>query len=59
MWRRDEDINGYCHIVEETLPAFEWAAVLPSLNRFVRLPFISKLVMPTSADKTGVGMLMG
>lgn len=56
---RNEDINGYCHIVEQTLPAFELAAVLPTLNRFVRLPIVRKLVMPTAEDKSGVGMLMG
>ena len=56
---KNEDINGYCHVVEEALPAFEWAAALPFINRIVRLPFINKLIMPSAEDKTGVGMIMG
>ncbi|KAF4556516.1 Cytochrome P450-like protein 48 [Elsinoe fawcettii] len=56
---KNKDINGYCHVVEEALPAFEWAAVLPLINQIARLPYINKLVMPTAEDKTGVGMIMG
>jgi hypothetical protein len=56
---RNEDINGYCRVVEDALPAFEWAAALPAVNSFVRLPVINKLFMPSAEDKTGVGMIMG
>lgn len=35
----------------------EWAAALPVVNRLVRLLGIRKLVMPSSDDVSGVGML--
>ena len=56
---RNEDVNGYCHVVEKALPAFEWAAALPMVNQLVRLPGLNKLVMPSPEDKSGVGMIMG
>ncbi len=56
---RNEDVNGYCQVVEKALPAFEWAAALPMVNRLVRLPGLKKMVMPSPQDKSGVGMIMG
>ena len=56
---RNEDVNGYCHVVEQALPAFEWAAALPMVNQVVRLPGLKTLVMPSPSDKSGVGMIMG
>ena len=56
---RNEDVNGYCQVVEKALPAFEWAAALPMINQLVRLPVLKKMVMPSPQDKSGVGMIMG
>ncbi len=56
---RNEDVNGYCQVVEKALPAFEWAAALPMVNRLVRLPGLKKMVMPSPQDRSGVGMIMG
>ena len=55
----DADVHGYIATQLELIPIFEWFATLPILNRIVRIPFISKAVMPTPQDKTGVGRLMG
>ena len=55
---KDEDLNNYCQVGQKILPAFEWAAVLPAVNKFVRLPGIRSLVMPSTKDVTGVGMIM-
>lgn len=56
---RNEDVNGYCQVVEKALPAFEWAAALPMMNRLVRLPVLKKMIMPSPQDVSGVGMIMG
>ena len=56
---KNEDLNGYCHVVEKALPTFEWLSVLPLVNQLFKLPWLKKTMMPSPKDKTGVGMIMG
>ena len=55
----DGDQFQYLEIMSQALPRFEWISALPWLNRLLHSPIISRLVMPSSTDKTGVGHLMG
>ena len=55
----DEDVHGYLANQKAMLPVFEWFSTLPSLERFIRLKWISKVVMPRPTDRTGIGLLMG
>ena len=55
----DEDVHGYLANQKAMLPIFEWLSTLPSLERFIRLKWISKVVMPRPTDRTGIGLLMG
>ncbi|KAI9767075.1 MAG: hypothetical protein M1839_004632 [Geoglossum umbratile] len=56
---KDGDVHDYIKMQRLLLPVFEWFSTLPSLNRLIRVGWVSKLVMPTPEDKTGVGKLMG
>jgi len=56
---QDGDVHEYIETQRALLPVFEWFSTLPSLNRFIRIGWISKLAMPTPDDKTGLGRLMG
>ncbi|KAH0537755.1 hypothetical protein FGG08_005503 [Glutinoglossum americanum] len=56
---KDEDVHEYIKMQRALLPVFEWFSTLPSLNRLIRIGWISRLVMPSPEDKTGVGKLMG
>ncbi|KAL8708613.1 MAG: hypothetical protein Q9220_006549 [cf. Caloplaca sp. 1 TL-2023] len=55
----DGDQFEYLEIMSQALPRFEWVSCLTWLNRLLRNPIISRLVMPSPADKKGVGHLMG
>jgi cytochrome P450 len=55
---KDEDINHHFANEKVMLPVFEWLSTLPILERTIRIPWISKRVMPTTEDKTGTGLLM-
>ncbi|KAL4810657.1 cytochrome P450 [Aspergillus unguis] len=57
--KRNEDVHGYIENQTAMLPIFEWFSTLPILERIMRLPGISQLVMPTPSDKQGAGLLMG
>jgi hypothetical protein len=56
---QDGDVHDYIKTQTALLPVFEWFSTLPSLNRLIRIGWISRLVMPTPEDKTGLGELMG
>jgi hypothetical protein len=56
---QDGDVYDYIKTQRMLLPVFEWFSTLPSLNRITRIGWVSKLVMPSPEDKTGVGKLMG
>jgi hypothetical protein len=56
---QDGDVHDYIKMQRALLPVFEWFSTLPSLNRLIRIPWISRLAMPTPDDKTGLGRLMG
>ncbi|KAJ9648169.1 hypothetical protein H2199_001947 [Coniosporium tulheliwenetii] len=56
---QDADVHGYISTQLELIPIFEWFSTLPILDKIMRVPFISRMAMPTSEDKTGVGRLMG
>lgn len=56
---QDADVHGYIATQLKLIPVFEWLSTLPILDRIVRIPLISKLVMPTAEDKSGIGRLMG
>jgi len=55
---KDEDINNHFASEKVMLPVFEWLSTLPVIERTLRIPWISKRVMPTAEDKTGVGVLL-
>jgi hypothetical protein len=55
----DGDVHEYIKTQKALLPVFEWFSTLPSLNRLIRIGWISRLVMPTPEDKSGLGRLMG
>ncbi len=56
---KDGDVHEYIKTQRVLLPVFEWLSTLPILSRLIRIGWISRLVMPSSEDKTGVGKLMG
>jgi hypothetical protein len=56
---RDEDVHGYIASQIALLPFFELLSTLPILEKTLRIPLISKFVMPKPEDKTGAGLLMG
>jgi hypothetical protein len=56
---QDGDVHDYIKMQRALLPVFEWFSTLPSLNRLIRIGWISRLAMPTPNDKTGLGRLMG
>ncbi|KAL9614526.1 MAG: hypothetical protein Q9167_000976 [Letrouitia subvulpina] len=55
----DGDQFQYLETMAVALPRFEWVSVLPWLSSLIRTPVISKLIMPSPQDKSGVGHLMG
>ncbi len=55
----DGDVHEYIETQRALLPVFEWFSTLPSLNRIIRIGWISRLVMPTPDDNSGLGKLMG
>ncbi|KAL8724299.1 MAG: hypothetical protein Q9166_008030, partial [cf. Caloplaca sp. 2 TL-2023] len=55
----DGDQFEYLDTMSQALPAFGWVSCLTWLNRLLRNPIVSRLVMPTQEDKKGVGHLMG
>lgn len=55
----DGDQFQYLETMAVALPRFEWVSVLPWLSSLIRTPVISKFIMPSSQDKSGVGHLMG
>ena len=57
--KEDADIHGYIATQEALLPVFECFTTFPALARIIRIPWISKLAMPKSTDKTGLGYMMG
>ena len=56
---KDEDVYGYLSNQKQMLPIFEWLSTLPSLEKFLRTPWISRNIMPKKTDKTGIGLLFG
>ncbi len=56
---KDADINNHFADEKAMLPFFEWLSTLPILERTLRIPWISKRVMPTTDDKAGIGVLLG
>ena len=54
---KDEDINNHFADEKLMLPFMEWLSTLPILERTLRIPWISKRVMPTAEDKAGIGLL--
>jgi cytochrome P450 len=57
--KADHDIHGYITTQEQLIPIFEWLSALPFLSKIVRVPWISKLVMPKPTDATGMGYMLG
>jgi cytochrome P450 len=55
---KDQDINNHFAKEKLMLPFFEWLSTLPILERTLRIPWISKRVLPTAEDKVGIGLLM-
>ena len=55
----DGDLFQYLETMSGALPKFEWVSALPWLNSMLRTPILSRLVMPSPKDKSGVGHLMG
>lgn len=55
----DSDVHDYIKTQEGLLPVFEWFSTFPSLERLTRIGWVSRLVMPKTTDKKGVGRLMG
>jgi len=55
----DSDVHDYIKTQEALLPIFEWFATLPSLERLIRIQWISRLLMPKPTDEKGLGRLMG
>lgn len=55
----DSDVHDYLKIQSILFPIFECFSTLPSLERLIRFPPISKAVMPTAKDSKGLGHLMG
>ncbi len=56
---QDGDVHDYIKTQTALLPVFEWFSTLPSLNRLIRVGWISSLVLPTPNDMTGLRRLMG
>ena len=54
---KDEDINNHFADEKLMLPLMEWLSTLPFLEKTLRIPWISKRVMPTTEDKAGIGII--
>ncbi|KAF7503960.1 hypothetical protein GJ744_002985 [Endocarpon pusillum] len=55
----DSDVHDYIKTQKALLPLFEWFAMFPSLWRLTRIGWVSRLLMPKTTDKSGLGCLMG
>jgi hypothetical protein len=55
---KDKDINDHFAGEKLMLPFFELLSTLPILEKTLRIPWISKRVLPTPEDKTGIGLIM-
>ena len=54
----DSDVHDYIRTQEALYPVFEWFATFPSLERLTRIGWVSRLLMPKTTDKRGLGCLM-
>lgn len=57
--QHNEDLHGYIQNQTAMLPVFECFSTLPITEKIIRLPGISRLMMPTPKDTHGAGLLMG
>ncbi|KAH0550974.1 hypothetical protein GP486_007661 [Trichoglossum hirsutum] len=55
----DEDVHGYIDAIERMLLPSLWLQVFPSLVRLLAIPWIGRMVLPSSGDHIGVGKAMG
>jgi hypothetical protein len=55
----DEDIGEWCKSIETVMPTANMVSTLPWLSRFLNIPIISQMIMPSDKDKTGPGRLLG
>lgn len=55
----DSDVHDYIKTQKALLPVFEWFAIFPLLERITRIGWVSRLLMPKTTDKRGLGRLMG
>jgi hypothetical protein len=55
----DKDIHDYLATVDRMLPAIHWFGLFPDLADLMAIPWIGKMVLPSSGDNVGVGKVMG
>lgn len=55
---KDADVHGYIETTEALVPVMNFVSVLPTLTRFVNLPWVRALARPSVRDKKGMGKLM-
>lgn len=55
----DADQHHYLRTTMEAQPAFAIVGVVPSVNKFIQIPFVGKRLFPTSQDEIGMGKMIG
>jgi hypothetical protein len=55
----DADQHDYLRTTMEAQPAFVMIGSVPSVNKFIQIPFIGKRLFPTAEDEIGMGKMIG
>jgi hypothetical protein len=55
----DSDQHDYLRTTMEAQPAFVMIGSVPSVNKFIQIPFIGKRLFPTAEDEIGMGKMIG
>ncbi|KAL2450600.1 Cytochrome P450 monooxygenase ABA1 [Exophiala dermatitidis] len=60
---KDSDVHNFLYTIESQLPIVQHFSVITEFNtileRITRIPLFRRLLLPSAADRTGVGRIMG
>ncbi|KAI9783555.1 MAG: hypothetical protein M1839_003725 [Geoglossum umbratile] len=55
----DEDVHEYLTTIDKMMPVAHWFTVFPDLTDLVAIPWVGRMVLPSSGDDFGLGKVMG
>ncbi|KAI9768093.1 MAG: hypothetical protein M1840_005127 [Geoglossum simile] len=55
----DEDVHEYLTTIDRLMPVLHWITVFPDIADLAAIPWIGRMVLPSSGDDFGVGKVMG